>query len=285
MMERLAQERTALVLTGGGNRGAIQAGAVLALFERGFRPDLIIGVSLGAINGALLSFYPSIDGVHRMLHTWRGLDGRHLFAPGSLAWRGLAAFIFGRSAAYSNRELRDLLLERLPSHRFSDTEVPFIAVATDLATGSSVHLSDGDLVQAVLASAAIPVHLPPVEVDGQLLVDGAIADPVPVAAAVAAGATRVIVVEPGHECECPRVYDNAASIFSQSIAIMARGRLAADLEAASDHTDIVHLGLTCHRDTPMTDLSRTPEMIESGYQEAALWLETSGLDLLKSSMS
>lgn len=54
-MERLMKERTALVLTGGGNRGAIQAGALLALFEHGFRPDLIVGMSVGAINGVLLS--------------------------------------------------------------------------------------------------------------------------------------------------------------------------------------------------------------------------------------
>jgi len=275
-MDELAPGGSALVLTGGGNRGAIQAGAVLALFEQGYRPDLIIGVSVGAINGALLSFYPTIFGVHRMLDIWRGLDGHELFGTGSLAWRGLAALVFGRSAAYSNRGLRDLLLQRLPSHRFSDTVVPFVAVATNLETGAPVHINDGDLIQAVLASASIPVYLPPVRVDGQPLVDGAIADPVPVQGALDAGATQVVVVEPGHACDCPKVYDNAASVFSQSIAIMARGILAAELDAAEGSADIVHLGLTCHADIPMTDLSRTPEMIDSGYREASRWLDHHG---------
>lgn len=271
-MNELGPDSTALVLTGGGNRGAIQAGALAALFEQGFHPDLIVGVSVGAINGSLLSFYPNIEGVHRIVDIWRGLDGHELFGAGSPTWRSVAAFVLGRSSAYSNRGLRSLLLKSLPSHRFVDTVVPFVAVATNLETGLPVHIDQGDLVRAVLASAAIPVTLPPVRVDGQLLVDGAIADPVPIRAALNAGAARVVVVEPGHACECPRVYDNAASILHQSIAIMARGRLAADLNTARAEAEIIHLGLTCHRDIPMTDLSRTAEMIESGHEEASLWL-------------
>jgi NTE family protein len=284
-VDRLAPGSSALVLTGGGNRGAIQAGALLALFEQGFRPDLIIGVSVGAINGAMLSFYPTTDGVHRVLDIWRSLDGAHLFGAGSVAWRGLAALLLRRPAAFSNRGLRDLLSRHLPSHRFSDTAVPFLAVATNLETGMAVQIADGDLVQAVLASAAVPLHLPPVRVGGELLVDGAIADPVPVDAALAAGATQVVVVEPGHACDCPKVYDNAASIFSQSIAIMARRRFTADLDVAAGHADIVHLGLTCHADIPMTDLSRTPEMIDSGYWEASRWFDRHRPVWTKSSVS
>ncbi len=272
-MDRPAPDTTALILTGGGNRGAIQAGALLALFEQGFHPDLIIGVSVGAINGAMLAFYPTTGGVHRVLDIWRSLDGAHLFGAGSLAWRSLVALLRHRPAAFSNRGLHDLLDRHLPSHDFSDTAVPFLAVATNLETGGAVHIDDGDLVQAVLASAAVPVHLPPVNIEGQLLVDGAIADPVPVGAALAAGAAHIVVVEPGHACDCPKVYDNPASIVAQAIAIMARGSLTADLDAVTGHVDIVHLGLTCHADIPMTDLSRTPEMIDSGYREASRWLE------------
>ncbi len=284
-MDTPAPGRSALILTGGGNRGAIQAGALLALFEQGYRPDLIIGVSVGAINGSMLAFYPTTDGVHRVLDIWRSLTGSHLFGAGSLAWRGLAAILLRRPAAFSNRGLRDLLIQHLPSRHFSDTTVPFLAVATNLETGRAVHIADGDLVRAVLASAAAPLHLPPVKVGGELLVDGAIADPVPIGAALAAGASQVVVVEPGHACDCPKVYDNVVSIFSQSIAIMARGILAAELDAAEGSANIVHLGLTCHSDIPMTDLSRTPEMIDSGYREASRWLESRGEVWTKSSMS
>ncbi len=280
-----ASGSSALVLTGGGNRGAIQAGALLALFEQGYRPDLIIGVSVGAINGVMLSFYPTAGGVQRVLEIWRALDGAHLFGTVSPVWRGLATFLLRRTATYSNHGLRDLLIRHLPSHRFSDTVVPFVTVATNLETGRAVHIADGDLVEAVLASAAVPVHLPPVKVGGELLVDGAIADPVPVDVALEAGAAHIVVVEPGHACDCPKVYDNAASIFSQSMAIMARGRLAADLDAAAGHADIVHLGLTCHADIPMTDLSRTPEMIDSGYREASRWLESHGRVWTRSGVS
>jgi len=284
-VDTLASGSSALILTGGGNRGAVQAGALLALFEQGYRPDLIIGVSVGAINGSMLSFYPTIDGVHRVLDIWRSLDGKHLFGAGSLAWRGLTAFLLRRPAAFSNRGLRDLLVHQLPSRHFSSTSVPFLAVATNLSTGRAVHIADGDLVEAVLASAAAPLRLPPVEIGGELLVDGAIADPIPIAAALAAGATQVVVVEPGHASDCPKVYDNVVSIFSQSIAIMARGILDAELDAAEGSADIIHLGLTCHADIPMTDLSRTPEMIESGYREASSWFVSHDDVWAKSSLS
>ncbi len=254
---------------------------MLALFEEGFSPDLIIGVSVGAINGAFLSLYPTIDGAHRMIEIWRRLGSKHLFGSGSEILRGLATFLFRKRAVYSNRGLRNLLTRELGSRSFDDTAVPLVVVATILATGEARYLSQGRLVPAVLASAAVPLRFPPVKVDGQQLVDGAIADPVPVGAALEAGVAHVVIVEPGHACACPRVYDNAMSIFSQSIAILAKGRASAELRTAADVVDVAHLGLTCHADVPMTDLSKTDEMIDSGYAEAKTWLASVDADWMK----
>jgi len=125
----------------------------------------------------------------------------------------------------------------------------------------------------VLASAAVPLRLPPVEIAGELLVDGAIADPVPLATAIALGTRRIVVVEPGHACACPRVYDDALSIFSQSIAIMGRNHLEARMARVAPSVPVLWLGLTCAAAIPMTDLSRTEEMITSGYEEASSLLD------------
>ena len=272
---------SALILTGGGNRGAIQAGAVLALFEHGFRPDLIVGVSAGAINGAFLSFYPTVDGAHRMIEIWRSLDRKTLFGSGSEVLRGLAAVLLRRASIYSNRGLRTVLSRELPSRFFDDTAVRLIVVATDLDTGDPRYLRHGDIVQAVLASAAAPLHLPPVEVAGERLIDGAIADPVPIDQALDVGAEHIVVVEPGNACAGLGASDTALGVFTRSMEIIAKARTTAELEVASKAAHITHVGLTCHADVQLTDLSRTEEMIESGYDEARAWLAETDADWTK----
>lgn len=272
---------SALILTGGGNRGAIQAGAVLALFEHGFRPDLIIGVSAGAINGSFLSFYPTADGAHRMIEIWRSLDRSTLFGHGSELLRGLAAVLLQRPSIYSNRGLKTVLTTELPSRSFDDTAVALVVVATDLDTGEARYLRHGDVVQAVLASAAAPLRLPPVEVAGERLIDGAIADPVPIEQALKAGMEHVVVVEPGYACTGIGASSTALGVFIRSMEIIAKGRTIAELQIASDAARVTHLGLTCHADIQLTDLSRTDEMIESGYDEARVWLSTAGADWIE----
>lgn len=259
----------ALVLQGGGNRGAIQAGALLALFETGFVPRLIIGVSVGAINGAYLAFHPDVDGASRLIDIWRHLDGRTLFGSRFPRLRTLATLLGGRTAAFSNENLGKLLTRSLPSDRFDDTVVPFVAVATHLATGTARALAAGSISRAVLASAALPAHFPPVTINGELLVDGAVADPVPLHLAWERGLTRAVVVDPGFSCDCPRVYDSGMAIVQQAVATLARRCIVSELTAAEDHLRVLHLGLSCHTEVPMTDLSQTEQMIRSGYLEAS----------------
>ncbi len=270
---QLSDPGWALILPGGGNRGAIQAGALLALFERGFVPELIVGVSAGAINGAYLAFHPSLEGVRDIVEIWRGLTGRSLFGTRLPSLRRLAAFALGRAAAFKNDGLENLLVENLPSRRFEDTAIPLVVTATHLETGTGRTLESGDLVKAVLASAAMPSVLPPVIFDDELLVDGAVADPVPIHVATKRGFTRVMVVEPGYSCACPRVFESAQSIMAQALAIMARARLHLELHSYSRSANVVHLGLTCHADRPISDFSATKQMIASGYSEAAQKLD------------
>jgi NTE family protein len=269
---QLSDPGWALILPGGGNRGAIQAGALLALFERGFAPELIVGVSAGAINGSYLAFHPSLDGVHEIHEIWRSLTARNLFGTRIPSVRRLWALAAGRTAAFKNDGMEHLLVKHLPSRQFENTTVPLVVIATHLETGTARALDSGDLVKAVLASAALPSILPPVAFDGELLVDGGIADPTPIHVATERGFTRVMVVEPGYSCACPRVFESAQSILGQSLAIMARARFDLELAANPRSVELVHLGLTCDADRPITDFSATNQMIASGRSEAALKL-------------
>ncbi len=266
-------DRWALLLSGGGNRGAVQAGAALALFESGFVPDLVIGVSVGAINGAYLASYPDVAGAARLTEIWRRLDGRDLFGTRFPRMRAVVALVLGRRSAYTNTGLRALIERELPSWRFEDTAVPFAATATHLESGTARTLASGDMVAAVLASAAVPAHLPPVKVDGEWLIDGAISDPLPLHIAAGRGIARAVVIEPGYACACPRVYESGLSIVQQSISILARRCMEAELRTSRASFELIHLGLSCHADVPLADLSQTASMVSAGYAEATAALQ------------
>lgn len=258
----------ALILTGGGNRGAIQAGALRALFETGFRPGLIVGVSVGAINGSYLAFHPSERRVADLIELWRGLDGRQLFGTRHVEARTWLAFILGRPAAFTSRGLRRLLESELPGRLFADTTVPLAVTATHLETGTGRVITQGSVVDAVLASSALSGFLPPVTVAGERLVDGTVADPMPLHVVTERGLSRVVVVDPGHACRCPRVYETASSVIQQSVSVMTRHSIMFGYQTAVSDLELVHIGLSCHDDVPFTDFSRADQMIESGYAEA-----------------
>lgn len=267
MIEQGAQTRTAFVLTGGGNRGAIQAGALLALFERGFRPDVIVGVSVGAINGSFLAFDPTEGGARRLVEVWRSLETSTLFGRGPEALRVVAALLLHWKSGYKPRGLRFLLETELPSRSFDDTVADLTVVATDLATGDARYLCNGDIIQAVLASAAAPLRFPPVTIDGEQLADGAIADPIPIEFTARKGVAKIVVVEPGRACDAKGVASSAYGVFTRSMEIITSRRVASHALSLPG-IEVVHLALTCHADTAMTDLSRSGEFVESGYREA-----------------
>lgn len=179
--------KTALVLSGGGANGAVEVGFCKAIHEAGIPLDLIIGTSVGAINGAMLAAGVPPETIqtrwrnarqHKLLHVdWWGLMTRGLAAPG----------------IFSGPVFRDFLEWAIPARSFSELKIPFAAVATDLATGEPVTIESGELIPAVQASCALPGIYPAVELDGRLLTDGGISRPVPVDLAIERSADLTIV--------------------------------------------------------------------------------------------
>ncbi len=203
--------RTALVLSGGGVKGIAHIGVLEAFDRIGFRPDLIVGTSIGAIVGGMYASGYSAEQIDSLTRTLPLADIVRPFrvtAPD--AWddrlplifmvRGKNGFEFQTGVVDESRPnarlsaalLRGNLIAR---GDFDRLPIPFRAVATDLRTGGTVVLQDGDLARAVRASSAVPLVFPPVVIDGAVLVDGGLSANVPVAAARKAGADRVIVVD------------------------------------------------------------------------------------------
>lgn len=188
------------MLSGGGNLGAVQVGMLRALAERGIHADLVLGSSVGALNGAAYAADPSLAGIERLERTWLGLRGKDDVMPSS-SWLPLTAQFVRRKggATHKNDGLQALIDSALgPLRDFESLTVPFQCVVTDIEAAEPVWFAEGPrLKEAVLASSALPAVYPPVVIDGVRYLDGAIVDDVPIARAVQLGATEVYVLTVG----------------------------------------------------------------------------------------
>ncbi|MGW7427738.1 patatin-like phospholipase family protein [Streptomyces sp. NPDC054813] len=225
----------AVVVGAGGVLGAAHVGIGYALEQRGFVPDMIIGTSVGALNGAIAAAHPD-RAAPWLDHVWTQLRRREVYPLGHR--------LFARASIFTDRGLRRLIARAgLPS-RIEQLSVPFAAVAMDLVTGSSVLLDHGDLESALLASAAIPGMLPPVDRGGRVLVDGGVIAYVPVLAALQAGAASVVVLATGPESSPLRPTTprrRAGAIAARAGTLLLHHQIERDLHEVSKHIPTVVL--------------------------------------------
>jgi NTE family protein len=220
---------TAFVLGGGGVLGAAEVGMLQALFEHGVRPDLIVGTSVGAINGALVAADPGPSAVDRLRTVWEELASRQIFAGSVLA--RLNTLARTRTHLHPREPLRDLLEAHLPVRTFAELRVPFQCVAASIERAAERWFTDGALVEAVLASCAVPGLLPPVELDGEHYLDGGLVHSIPVGRAVALGADTVYVLHVGRIDRPLRPPTRPWEVALVAFEIARRHRFAADLAA------------------------------------------------------
>jgi NTE family protein len=183
---------TAFVLSGGGNQGVAQVGMLRGLVERGILPDVVIGTSAGALNGACLCYAPNLTGVARIANVWMGLTQAGVFPGGKMsrAWN----VVRRGTHLFSNEGLHKLIDEATPARSFADLRVPLRVIAADLDTGEEVVFARGPLKPALLASACLPGVFPVVEHDGRRLVDGGVVNSVPLWHAISGPVDRVYVL-------------------------------------------------------------------------------------------
>jgi NTE family protein len=228
----------AFVLSGGGNLGALQIGMLRALAEFGIRPDLIVGCSVGAINGAALAEDPSPAGIERLERLWRELDGNDLM-PRSILPRAVALTRRGE-AIHDNDGLRRALEKELTARTFEELAVPFQCVATDVVGVQEVWFRSGPLIDPILASAALPAVYPAVEIDGVRYLDGAIVADVPMARAVELGARTLYVLQVGAFSRPRPEPRRPLDVAVQSYWLARHHRFKADLAAIPEDV-AVHL--------------------------------------------
>jgi len=259
----------AYVLSGGGPFGAIQVGMLEAVEEAGLMPDLIVGASAGAVNGALVAMDP-VGAARRLRTIWDGLDGHRVF-PGRL-WRHLVTLPRHPLHLYPPTGLDDVLREHAGAGRIEDLAVQFAAVAVDAADGEPVVLSTGPLVSALRASAAIPAVFPPVEREGRLLFDGGIAGNVPLAVAERLGAASLVVFDCRLTSIPTRPPRTAREALGFSLAVMLGREARVELDDAARRMPVLYLPGPQGGRGSIFDFSRTEAFRASAYTQSRAFL-------------
>ena len=266
---------TAYVLAGGGSFGAIQVGMMHALAKHGVVADLVVGSSVGAINGAYYAGDPSLKGVLGLEALWRGLK-RHDVFP--VTWRTLLGFMWRRDFLIPHDGIRKLIEDHLPYRNLQDAQLPLHIVTTDFVSGESVVLSDGPAVEAILASTAIPGAFTPIHYRNLFLADGAISSNTPVRIAVKMGAKRLIVLPAGHACAVASPPVGAVANALHALTLLTARQLVAELEGLSPDIEYVVVPPLCPMVGSPYDFSRTGEHIDRAIESTGEWLTQGGLE-------
>ena len=266
---------TAFVLGGGGMLGAHEIGMLRALSEAGIRPDVVVGTSVGAINGAFVAAYP--DGAAaRLSQLWQGDALGRAFSE--RLWGRVVRLARSGTHLYSIEPLRQVLGDLLPGDDFADLELPFHCVAASIEHASARWFSSGPVVPAVLASCAVPGLLPPVEVDGEHYFDGGLVHSIPVGRAVALGARTVYVLHVGRIESPLAVPRRPWEVGLVAFEIARRYRFHEEMAALPDHVRVHVLPAGAIRNAPdlsqlrYRDKTKVGASIERAYRASASYL-------------
>jgi NTE family protein len=254
------QIKTALILGGGGSKGAVQAGFLRAVEKLNIDVDLVVAASVGAINGA---FFAAGVPTRYMVTEWARMKRRDVFGFNweLLTKRSRASSVFGF------RRLRRFLTDLLPVHTFEELAIPLVIVTTDLATGEPYLWERGDLIEAILASSAVPGLLPPVEgPHGRLLIDGALSDNVPVETAFERGIDRVLGILCRTCAACQPRDISLSSMLGQAFGIAADCKWRSDARRYAECDDVLIVEPDIGLDVASLDFTQGSELWQAGYR-------------------
>ena len=274
----MTQPRTAFVLGGGGALGAVEVGMLGALLERGITPDLVLGTSVGALNGAFVAQDPTPDVVDRLTGLWETVAASSREVYGDRPLRAVRRAVATGTHVWSSKPLATRLREELGEVTFADLAVPLQVCAAHIERAAEHWFDTGDVVDAVVASAAVPGLLPPKEIDGEHYLDGGIVNSVPVARAHQLGATRVFVLQVGRmerPLSAPRRPWDVARV---SFEIARRHRFNREMSELPESVEahVLPTGGTSERDDSVwatRDFSGVVEKIRLSREAGAAYLD------------
>ena len=264
--------RIAFVLSGGGNLGSIQVGMLRALTERNIVPDIVLGCSVGALNGSAFAVDPTLEGLQRIEGVWRDM-GSYDLMPSSRIPSAVQMIRKGESLHLAGGLRRTIGEFISDAGTFEDLKIPFQCVATDVDAAMERWFTTGPLVEPILASAALPSVYPMVHIEGRRYLDGGVVNNVPLARAVELGAKKVYVLHVGlhgkPNAEVKRPLD--AALIAYWIA--RNSRFARDLAGLPKSVEAIVLPPGDRPDIRYDDFDQTMELMTQGYSRASTYLD------------
>ncbi len=260
------RESSAFVLLGGGSHGAAQAGALSELVAQGITPDIVIGVSAGSWNAAFWTLNPSAMRARVLEAIWASANSRELL--GTAPWRAAITAVTNHGAIYDNDGMRKFAERHLGALTFADTRIPLRILSVNVSRGLPALLHTGPLLDAVLASSAIPGIFPPVEISGDRYVDGGLMEEAACDAAVAYGATTIYIVSCGSMTKRVEKIDTMTNLLNRSLEVNGHFRFLRmvdelrrrNIKAVAIHPEIPFYSAL--------DFDRSSELIQAGHMAA-----------------
>lgn len=277
----------AIVLSGAANYGAMQAGALKALFETGIQPGLVVGTSAGALNAIYTASDPDTAGMDRLGTLWQDV-GPYLAGRPSL-FTGLRRVITHQESLLPNAQLAEFLVSRLPQQVDSFGRLAGLhglqayTTAVCLETGELVIFGDREhdlILDGAMASTALPPYFPPWRVDGRRYVDGGLVTKLPVRVAIQRGASQVVALDVKHAIGSPQAASDLIGISSYAISLMADYQSKSEMTwARSSGAALRVITLPPPPEVPFWDYSQAEFLFERGYQLARGALEGEPLNI------
>lgn len=258
----------AFAFSGGGAFGSVHIGMVRALSERGIMPDLIVGSSVGSLNGAMMADRP-VEGAEVLTKIWATMNRRTVLGSG---WSGVAANL-ARGRALGRHDGLAMMVDNLDVTHFEQLRIPFAVVATDATTGEPELLAAGPIKPALLASSSIPGIFPPVEIAGRWYIDGGISANLPIRQAITFGARSVIALD-ASPLTPPRPPRSFSGGLFHTVSLMVRNQRAHAIEDLASRYPVLVMPTVTPHDIGTFNFKRTDELIDASYRAAANTLDT-----------
>jgi len=249
-----------------------------ALLERDIVPDLVLGTSVGALNGAMVARQPELGVVERLTELWRDASESRRDVYGDKPLRTVRRAMATGTHIYSAQPLKERLTEEFGETTFADLPVRFQVCAASIERSAEHWFDSGRVVDAVVASAAVPGLLPPAKVGEEHYLDGGIVNSVPLGRAVALGATRVFVLQVGRFDRPLKAPKRPWDVARVSFEIARRHRFVRELAELPDGVDAHVLparGTSAKDDTLFgsRDFAGVQQRIDETYDASVAYLE------------
>jgi len=262
MVKKRNHIKTALVLTGGGSRGAVEVGAMKVIVNK-YKIDAVIGTSIGAINAALYAGGCNPEEIEKI---WLPVTTKMVFP-----FNWIFAIMPWKTRSISHtRGLRKFLNRVLPVKTFEECKIPLYINATEMLTGKSTWFSKGNIIEAILASSAVPPYYPPYKIGNVEYVDGGISNVIAIEEAEALKCKRVIAISTYDKQESGRI-DNVFKLTGHVLHMLMRYKLYNELQMetkAFDRKNVIIIRPSIPSHFSITDFSCTKKLIKIGKKEA-----------------